>query len=467
MLRAHSRRLSTILHGADVLVACGIFLLLVSRPGAVTAPFSAEVSLRLAATALLGAVAWPMLLDLFGLYDSQRRSTTSAILGRILAAGLIATALLCAVTWLARAPVAPTFPLLCGLGQTAGFLAARLGLISGLHMLRRLGRNYRNVLVVGTGPRALDVVRTIERNPQWGIRLVGFLDEVDGPVHPGLPVAKIHKLIDTPDLLRDEVIDEVVIAVPRSLFAAVSPVVAACAEAGVPVTLPSDLFGDYLPPPRPARFDTLPALTFAPVHHSRTSLAVKRLVDIVGASALLLISWPAMLVAALAIRSGSSGPVLFRQERCGLYGRRFEMLKFRTMEVDAEARRAELLELNEMDGPVFKLREDPRITRVGRLLRRWSLDELPQLWNVLMGDMSLVGPRPPLPEEVAQYAIFERRRLSMRPGLTCLWQVMGRNSIGFAEWVKLDLHYIDNWSIATDLRILLSTIPTVIRGDGH
>jgi lipopolysaccharide/colanic/teichoic acid biosynthesis glycosyltransferase len=120
-----------------------------------------------------------------------------------------------------------------------------------------------------------------------------------------------------------------------------------------------------------------------------------------------------------------------------------------------------------MDGPVFKLREDPRITRVGRLLRRWSLDELPQLWNVLMGDMSLVGPRPPLPEEVAQYAIFERRRLSMRPGLTCLWQVMGRNSIGFAEWVKLDLHYIDNWSIATDLRILLSTIPTVIRGDGH
>jgi lipopolysaccharide/colanic/teichoic acid biosynthesis glycosyltransferase len=174
-----------------------------------------------------------------------------------------------------------------------------------------------------------------------------------------------------------------------------------------------------------------------------------------------------MAIAALAVRATSPGPVLFRQVRCGLYGRRFAMLKFRTMHADAEQRKADLLELNEMDGPVFKLRDDPRVTPVGRVLRRWSLDELPQLWNVLWGDMSIVGPRPPVPEEVAQYAVFERRRLSMRPGLTCLWQVMGRNSIGFADWVKLDLRYIDRWSLASDLRILLQTIPAVLRGTGH
>jgi lipopolysaccharide/colanic/teichoic acid biosynthesis glycosyltransferase len=143
------------------------------------------------------------------------------------------------------------------------------------------------------------------------------------------------------------------------------------------------------------------------------------------------------------------------------------MLKLRTMVVDAEARRAEILELNEMDGPVFKIKNDPRITGVGRFLRRWSIDELPQLWNVLRGDMSLVGPRPPIPSEVVQYETSDRRRLSMRPGLTCLWQVTGRNSIGFAQWVKLDLLYIDTWSLNQDLKILVKTLPAVLRGTGH
>jgi lipopolysaccharide/colanic/teichoic acid biosynthesis glycosyltransferase len=137
------------------------------------------------------------------------------------------------------------------------------------------------------------------------------------------------------------------------------------------------------------------------------------------------------------------------------------------MVADAEARRAEILELNEMDGPVFKVKNDPRITPVGRFLRRWSIDELPQLWNVLVGDMSLVGPRPPIPSEVVQYEPSDRRRLSMRPGLTCIWQVEGRNAIGFAQWVKLDLLYIDTWSVAQDLRILVKTIPAVLRGSGH
>jgi lipopolysaccharide/colanic/teichoic acid biosynthesis glycosyltransferase len=150
-----------------------------------------------------------------------------------------------------------------------------------------------------------------------------------------------------------------------------------------------------------------------------------------------------------------------------MHGRHFEMVKLRTMQVDAEERKTELMEFNEMDGPVFKIQNDPRITRVGRWLRRMSIDELPQLWNVLVGDMSLVGPRPPVPVEVAEYADFDRRRLSMRPGITCLWQVNGRNTIGFADWVKLDLEYIDTWSLSADFKILLKTIPAVLRGSGE
>jgi exopolysaccharide biosynthesis polyprenyl glycosylphosphotransferase len=250
------------------------------------------------------------------------------------------------------------------------------------------------------------------------------------------------------------------------MLASIGPVVAVCATAGVPLTLLSDLYGDYLPPPRVTHFGSLAALSFAPVHHSRSRMLVKRVMDVVGSACLLALSSPMLALAALAIKLDSKGPVLFRQIRCGMNGRHFRIVKLRTMEVDAEERKAELMELNEMDGPVFKIRNDPRVTRVGRFLRRWSIDELPQFWNVLVGDMSLVGPRPPVPIEVAEYATFDRRRLSMRPGITCLWQVNGRNAIGFTDWVKLDLEYIDTWSLTLDVRILLKTLPAMLEGTG-
>jgi exopolysaccharide biosynthesis polyprenyl glycosylphosphotransferase len=244
--------------------------------------------------------------------------------------------------------------------------------------------------------------------------------------------------------------------------------VATCATAGIPLTLLSDLYGDYLPPPQVTRFGSLAALSFAPVHHSVSQLAVKRLLDIVGASAGLLLSAPVLAVAAVAIRSTSQGGVFFKQIRCGKHGRPFFMWKLRSMVSDAEQRKAELMVANEMDGPVFKIKDDPRITPVGRHLRRWSIDELPQFWNVLRGDMSLVGPRPPVPHEVAEYETFDRRRLSMRPGITCLWQVNGRNDISsFSDWVKLDLEYIDTWSLWLDLKILLRTVITVLGGSGR
>jgi exopolysaccharide biosynthesis polyprenyl glycosylphosphotransferase len=246
----------------------------------------------------------------------------------------------------------------------------------------------------------------------------------------------------------------------------IAPVVAYCSAAGIPVTMPTDIFGDYFPPPRVSRFGSTAALSFAPVHHSHSMLLLKRGIDIVGAAIGLILAAPLLAVAAVAIKLSSPGPVLFRQSRSGLHGRPFDMLKLRTMYRDAEERIEELLHLNEMDGPVFKIREDPRITPVSRFLRRYSIDEVPQLWNVLTGDMSLVGPRPPIPAEVARYETSERRRLSMRPGLTCLWQINGRNSLAFAEWVKLDLEYIDGWSLAADFKILVKTVPAVLRGTG-
>jgi exopolysaccharide biosynthesis polyprenyl glycosylphosphotransferase len=310
------------------------------------------------------------------------------------------------------------------------------------------------------------VLYQLERHPEWGLRVTGFLDEVDIPHDGRIPSEQVFKFVDLNDVIRDRVVDEVIVACPRSMLGSIGPVVGVCATAGIPLTLLSDLYGDYLPPPRVTHFGSLAALSFAPVHHSRGLLLVKRAMDVVGAAVLLGLLSPVLALAALAIKLDSRGPVLFRQIRCGMNGRPFRIVKLRTMYVDAEERKAELMELNEMDGPVFKIRNDPRVTRVGRLLRRTSIDEVPQFWNVLVGDMSLVGPRPPIPVEVAEYATFDRRRLSMRPGITCLWQVNGRNAIGFSDWVKLDLEYIDTWSLQQDVRILLKTLPAVLRGTG-
>lgn len=180
--------------------------------------------------------------------------------------------------------------------------------------------------------------------------------------------------------------------------------------------------------------------------------------------ALLLLSAPLMLLAAMLVRLTSPGPAFFKQKRVGINGREFTMYKFRTMRAEAEQLKNTLLELNEMDGPVFKIRRDPRVTPLGRVLRRTSLDELPQLFNVLLGHMSMVGPRPPLPDEVRQYKLWQRRRLSVRPGLTCLWQVSGRNQVKFEKWMELDLEYIDNWSWWLDLKIMARTVPALLRG---
>jgi len=470
MLRDHSLRLHTVLVALDVVGGVLFFLgfALWQVPGWVEAAGGARAfALQALPLTAIASLAWPLTVGQLGLYDSQRRRGLVELTGRLLLAGALSTALLVGAVFALGAPLPLMVPIAAGLAQAAALTLVRLGVHFGLRTARRYGRNYRNVVLVGTGPRAADVRRRIERHAEWGLRIVGYVDDTDLPVDGSIPADLVHKLIDIPAILRDEAVDEVIVAGPRSMFAALGPVVGACAEAGVPFTMLTDLFGDYLPAPRVTSFDQHGALSFKPVHHNAGKLAVKRAIDVVGAGTGLLIAAPVLALAALSIRLTSSGPILFRQTRCGVNGRPFEITKLRTMCVDAESQLDQVLHLNEMDGPVFKVAEDPRITGVGRWLRRYSLDEIPQLLNVIRGDMSLVGPRPALPHEVAQYETSERRRLSMRPGLTCLWQVGGRNDVDFDEWVKLDIEYIDSWSLRTDFKILLRTVPTVLSGTGQ
>ena len=454
--------------GADALLTAAVYAVLLVTPGMLKpAADAGDVEIaQLLALGFFASLLWLATLHEFGFYESQRRRPLREILGRLILAAAIPAGLLVGAVWVMRPPVAVFFPLYCAVGQTLTIVGLRLVIFLGLRGIRRQGGNSRNLLIVGSGPRAVRALESVEHHPEWGMRVVGFIDDSDVPVDPRIPTKQIHKFINFPDLVRHQVIDEVIVACPRSMLEQILPVVGVCAQVGVPITLLSDLFGDVLPPPRVTRFNSLTALSFEPVHHSRSKLAIKRLIDVVGAACLLALFAPVIGVAALIIRRTSPGSPIYRHTRCGRNGRPFEMLKLRTMSVDAEDLKEDLAALNEMDGPVFKIYDDPRVTPVGRVLRRWSIDELPQLWNVFRGDMSLVGPRPPIPDEVDQYATSERRRLSMRPGITCLWQVNGRNAIGFADWVKLDVEYIDNWSLILDLEILAKTLPAVIKKTG-
>jgi exopolysaccharide biosynthesis polyprenyl glycosylphosphotransferase len=458
----------------DGALAAAAFVVAISLPVSGLEVESGANAVRLVVLAFVSSLAWPIALDRLGAYKSQRRSSFSHVLSHVGLAGALAGAVIAASEVALQVPFAGHFALVCSATQVLVIGASRIVLFAALRTLRRRGRNTRNVLVVGSGPRACHVSNVIDEHREWGLRVVGFVDEGDFPFDPQLLKAgfartndpRVHKIHEVAELFREKVIDEVVVACPRSMLAAIAPVIAVCAAVGVPVTLLSDLFGDILPAPRQVQFGAHPALSFSVVHHGHLQARVKRAIDVVGAALLLALSAPILAAAAIAIRLTSAGPVLFRQQRCGLYGRRFTMLKLRTMVADSEECRSELAQLNEMDGPVFKIRNDPRVTPVGGFLRRYSLDEIPQLWNVWRGDMSLVGPRPPIPGEVDQYHIPQRRRLSMRPGLTCLWQVAGRNQIGFEDWVRLDLEYIDNWSLVLDCQILMRTLPAVLRGTG-
>jgi exopolysaccharide biosynthesis polyprenyl glycosylphosphotransferase len=341
-------------------------------------------------------------------------------------------------------------------------------LIVAVHGKSRQGsrQTHRNILIVGAGPKAREMGDLIARYSDWGLKILGFVE-----TNPKLSSAErgdvLGGLADIPQIVESNVVDEMIFVggAPGDLEY-LNEVLAVCKEQGIQARLAADFFPAKISKVSMEFLENVPVITFSARPDHAASLLLKRVMDIAIAFVLLILLLPLMVLVAILIKLTSKGPVIYRQIRCGLYGRKFVLYKFRSMHDGAQDVLWEIRHLNEMDGPVFKMRNDPRVTQLGRFLRKSSIDEWPQFWNVLKGDMSLVGPRAPLPEEVREYTRWQRRRLSVKPGITCLWQVSGRNEIDFHEWMKLDLHYIDNWSLLLDLKILLRTFPVVFLGKG-
>ncbi|MBI4905024.1 MAG: sugar transferase [Acidobacteria bacterium] len=326
------------------------------------------------------------------------------------------------------------------------------------------------VLLVGLGESARRVAELLDPSLGHGVQLLGFLAdsdagelpdkvEVGGREYPAYPLRGLA------GLLRNRVIDEVIFAVERDRLAELEDVFLLCDEQGVRTRVLIDFFPHVNSDVYVERLGPAPLLTFSAAPHDEVRLFVKRITDIVLAATALVLLFPFLFAIAVLIRLTSPGPAIFRQIRCGLNGRRFVFYKFRSMCENAEGMKDQVAHLSTRE-LAMKIPNDPRLTSIGRWLRRFSIDELPQLWNVLKGDMSLVGPRPAIPEEVDQYQGWQRRRIRMRPGLTCLWALAGRDSVDFETWMKMDMEYLDNWSLTLDWRILFFTIPRVISGKG-
>jgi exopolysaccharide biosynthesis polyprenyl glycosylphosphotransferase len=336
-----------------------------------------------------------------------------------------------------------------------------------LDIIHSKGYNQENLLIVGTGKRARDFIRAVHMHRTWGLRIVGLIDDEHGLYGKEVEGYRvIGRLQDIPFLVNRLVIDRVIFVVPRLWLHRIEDAILACEEVGVSSSISLDLYNLHIAQTRQTDFNGYPLLEFETFHAREWQLFIKRLGDIIISALALMLFSPLLSIVALSIKLSSKGPVFFKQIRCGLNGRKFVFYKFRSMVENAEKLKGELMDQNEMDGPVFKIKRDPRITKLGHFLRRTSIDELPQLINVLKGDMSIVGPRPPLVNEVENYKIWQRRRLSLKPGITCIWQVSGRNKIGFDQWMKMDLEYIDHWSLMLDIKILIKTFFVVLVGYG-
>jgi exopolysaccharide biosynthesis polyprenyl glycosylphosphotransferase len=335
------------------------------------------------------------------------------------------------------------------------------------HYVHRQGLNTRRLLIVGTGKRAVDFIRKSDYHPEWGFEILGAIDDEPGRgVHHVDRLDVIGTLKDIPGIFHRDAVDEVVFVVPRSRLNSLQGAIDDCETEGVAVTVAVNLFDTKLARASTTELDGLPLLHFKTTRAKEWELLVKRLVDFTVSGFGIIVLTPMFLILALLIKTTSTGPIFFKQNRLGLSGRRFTLYKFRTMRLGAQNALSEVADLNNMTTPEFRKKKTQWITPIGRFMRKFSLDELPQLFNVFIGHMSIVGPRPTVPDEVEKYKDWQRRRFSMKPGITCLWQVNGRNNIAFDDWMKLDLEYLDNWSLWLDAKILFKTVPIVLFGIG-
>jgi exopolysaccharide biosynthesis polyprenyl glycosylphosphotransferase len=407
---------------------------------------------------------FPFLYKRYGLYQSigfKRSRQIAAIIAKSLIVGLAVISLFLFVAKI-QTVSRPLLVAFAGISFSLVYLKEAV-ILEYFRYARRLERNFKNVLIGGVGEVAEKTIKLIDQHPHWGYKICGvvvpdsFGDRAD---FAGYKVLGTYREI--PRILSADQYDQVVFAVGRRHLHEVEEPVHACELQGIDAWLIADFFKAAIAKVRFEEFHNLPVLAFSTAPEFSWSMLFKSVVDRVAALLLLLLTLPVFIIVSIIIRLSSRGPAFFRQKRAGLRGKEFTMYKFRSMQTTAEQMRAELEVFNEMGGAAFKMTDDPRVTRFGKFLRRTSIDELPQLFNMLKGEMSLVGPRPLCLCDVDKFKEWQRRRQTMRPGLTCLWQISGRNQIGFETWMKLDLEYIDNWSLGLDLKILLKTIPLVL-----
>ena len=468
MLRQQSKlfnRLSVFIDGILLVIAfvCAYFVRK-PLPGGL-------MDIREYAWALLVIVpVWFYLLSKNRLYASIRRLSVFDIVARLITVHFIGGVVIAAVIYFVDRDQYSRGLFLAFLGFSWVFLSLeKVGLRTALGILRRRGYNTRNLLIVGTKEKAQRFCQLIEGHRDWGLCILGFVQVADGPL---LEKVEGHAVLGRPgdlvDICKGNQVDEVVFCIPKDRVVDAESYLHNLEELGITVRLVVDFFESSLYRKELSLFhNELPILTYYPKAFDSQQLFIKRTLDVVGSLVGLLFAGFILPFIAIAIKRESAGPLFFGQERVGENGRTFKCWKFRSMYIDAEERKKELMAQNEMEGAMFKMTNDPRVTKVGAFLRKTSLDELPQFWNVLVGEMSLVGTRPPTPAEVTEYENWHRRRISIKPGITGNWQVSGRSEIkDFDSIVRLDLAYIDKWSIWLDVRIILQTVKVVLVREG-
>jgi len=434
--------------------------------------FSTRIKLRNIVIILFIFLVWQFLFSVFRLYRSRRFEKSSREFVDILMLTTITTFVLLGASVFFRIRLINNLFLVNFWASSSLLLILSRMLVRFLlKRARRHGWNICQTLIVGTNNRAQVFANLIQQKPELGYHLLGFVDDAwtgaEGTVKDRPDI--IAPLNGIRELLRHTTVDEVIIGLPiKSFYHTITAIVRACEEQGITSRfIMSDLFNVDIAKAQAGTLEGIPVLSLSSVPVEHPPLIIKWVIDTIVSAILLIMLSPVFLAAAILIKLDSKGPLFFIQERVGYNKRRFKLIKFRSMVHGAEHIQDDLEELNEATGPVFKIKDDPRMTRAGKWLRKTSIDELPQIFNVLIGDMSLVGPRP---MALRDYNLFDqdwhRRRFSVRPGITCLWQTMGRSEIPFDKWMQLDMNYIDNWSLWLDLKILLKTIPVVLKGSG-
>jgi exopolysaccharide biosynthesis polyprenyl glycosylphosphotransferase len=417
------------------------------------------------------AIIWVIVLTKLDAYTYQRFTSLRHEIKLVAKTSLLGTLILFAMDFILRFEYIPrTYVGIFFIVNFSSLTLEKIIVFNIAKQIRKRGKDRKKVLVVGSGPKAKNFIETVESNIGWGLDIIGLVVDVDSLKEKERYGRKIlGSNQEIAEILHQYPVDEVIICASGNELNRIEfeEVFEICEREGVQIRVHSDFLGKLTKKVTVDHVYGLSIISYLNTPHNEWALYLKRLIDILVSGILLIMLLPVFIVIAIVVKLTSKGPVLYEWNVMGFNKKSFRSWKFRTMAKDADIQKESLMSLNEMKGPVFKIKNDPRITKVGRFLRKFSLDELPQLWSVFKGDMSLVGPRPAFPHELGRYESWHRRKLSIKPGITCLWQVNGRNKINdFNEWARMDLEYIDNWSLWLDFKILLKTVRVALEGTG-